>query len=115
MSNIRVLSPELAKIAINELNEKPDKVQSEIDSLKEWIRKTPHLNARTDDQFLLTFLRGCKHSIEKTKQKLDLFYTSRTFMPELMLNRFLIILHQVFLNYNVCYYSGIRRMKKYSH
>lgn len=87
MSNVRVLSPELVKKAISELNEKPEKVQSEIDSLKEWIRKTPHLNARMDDQFLLTFLRGCKHSIEKTKQKIDLFYTSRTFMPELMKDR----------------------------
>ena len=101
MPNIRVLSPELAKMAVNELNEKPDKVQSEIDSLKEWIRKTPHLNARMDDQFLLTFLRGCKHSLEKTKQKIDLFYTSRTFMPELMLNRFIINFHLVSLSSNI--------------
>ena len=52
-------------------------------ALREWIAKQPHLNARTDDQFLVTFLRGSKHSLERAKEKLDLFYTIRTSMPEI--------------------------------
>lgn len=36
-----------------------------------------------DDQWLLGFLRGCKYSLERTKEKLDLYYTVRTAVPEL--------------------------------
>lgn len=40
-----------------------------------------------DDQFLITFLRGCKFSIQKAKEKLDLFFTVREEIPELVRNR----------------------------
>jgi hypothetical protein len=29
----------------------------------------------SDDQRLTTFLRGCKFSLEKVKQKLDMYYS----------------------------------------
>lgn len=35
-----------------------------------------------DDQWILTFLRGCKFSLERTKEKIDLFYTLKTSVPE---------------------------------
>lgn len=41
----------------------------------------------TDDQFLVAFLRGCKHSLERTKEKLDTYYTIRTAIPEFFNNR----------------------------
>lgn len=37
----------------------------------------------TDDQWLVTFLRGCKYSLERTKEKLDNFYTIRSTIPEM--------------------------------
>lgn len=40
-----------------------------------------------DDQFLVCFLRGCKFSIERAKEKLDMFYTIRTAIPEFFTNR----------------------------
>lgn len=40
-----------------------------------------------DDQFLITFLRGCKFSIQKAKEKIDLFFTVREEIPELIRNR----------------------------
>lgn len=40
-----------------------------------------------DDQFLLSFIRGCKHSMERTKEKLDTYYTMRTLLPEFFANR----------------------------
>lgn len=40
-----------------------------------------------DDQFILTYLRGCKFSLEKTKEKLDMYYTMRTLLPEYFKNR----------------------------
>lgn len=57
MPNIRPLSSALAKIAEDELNEVPDRVQADLDAFREWILKSPYLNARTDDQFLIVFLR----------------------------------------------------------
>lgn len=85
--DIRQLNTELQKIAKDELNEDPEKIQENLETLKEWIRKSPHLNARMNDQFLVTFLRGCKYSMERAKQKLDMYYTLRTHMPEILVDR----------------------------
>jgi hypothetical protein len=87
MAEIRTLSIGLAKIAVDELNEVPERINSDIEGLRKWINQSPHLKSRTDDQFLVAFLRGCKYSLEKAKQKLDLFYTVRTHAPELIRNR----------------------------
>lgn len=44
---VRELSPELAKIAVNELNEHPSRLQDDLQHLKDWISKQPYLKART--------------------------------------------------------------------
>lgn len=85
--DIRPLSPELQIVARDELNEDPEKVEQVLEKFREWIRKTPHLKSRTDDQFLVTFLRGCKYNMKRAQQKLDMFYTLRSHIPELMLDR----------------------------
>lgn len=85
--DIRNLSPELQIVAKDELNENPEKLEQELETFRELIQKTPHLKSRTDDQFLVTFLRGCKYNIDRAIQKLDMYYTLRNHMPELMLDR----------------------------
>lgn len=87
MEKIRSISKDLQIKATRDLNENPKTIRSEISALKKWISETPHLKARTDDQFLLTFLRGSKHNLEKAKAKIEMFYTCRTAMPEIMSNR----------------------------
>lgn len=87
MAEIRKLSVGLAKVAAKEANEVSERIQTDIDALRDWIIQSPHLRLRTDDQFLVGFLRGCKFSLERAKQKLDLFYTVRTHAPELIRNR----------------------------
>ncbi|CAG4968289.1 unnamed protein product [Colias eurytheme] len=82
---VRELSPALAEIAKNELNENPKRTPSDIQHLKEWIAKQPHLKARTDDQWLVALLRGCKFSLERAKAKLDLYYTLRTTAADITL------------------------------
>lgn len=88
MSKIRPLPEKLAIKAHEELGEKPERIDEDIQALREWISKQPHLKARTDDQLLVAFLRGCKYSLEKAKQKIDSFYAMRNAVPELYTNRF---------------------------
>ncbi|XP_055692286.1 uncharacterized protein LOC129795224 [Lutzomyia longipalpis] len=86
-ANIRPISQELAKVAKEELNEVPERIEKDLQVLREWIRKQPHLHARTDDQFLIAFLRGCKWSLERAKEKIEDFYTLRGRMPEIVKER----------------------------
>jgi hypothetical protein len=81
---IRPLTSGLQAIAKEQLHEEPEKIGENLEAFREWINKSPHLRSRTDDQFLVTFLRGCKFSLERAKQKLDMFYTLRTHIPELL-------------------------------
>lgn len=85
--NIRPLSPALEKIAKDELNEDPSQIPQMLEQFREWIRKSPHLRSRMDDQFLVSFLRGSKYSLEKAKHKLDMFYTLREHSPEFFKDR----------------------------
>ncbi|XP_022224662.2 alpha-tocopherol transfer protein-like [Drosophila obscura] len=87
MAELRPLTAELRHIAETELNEVRERLPADLDALREWLAKQPHLRARQDDQFLVGFLRGCKFSLEKTKSKLEHFYTIKTLMPELFGNR----------------------------
>ncbi|XP_067633176.1 uncharacterized protein [Eurosta solidaginis] len=90
MAAIRPLSEELQKIAIEQLNEVPERLPCDIAALRDFIVKQPHLRARNDDQFLVSFLRGCKYSLEKAKSKIDNFYTIRTMLPDIFANNTLL-------------------------
>lgn len=85
--SIRPLTKELQAKAEEELNETSSRIQNELDELKVWLNKTPHLKVRQDDQFLISFLRGCKFSLERAKAKLDAYYTIRQAMPEVFADR----------------------------
>jgi hypothetical protein len=87
MACIRPLNKGLTHIAQYELKEAPERLPSDLQAIKDWLKKNPHLNACTDDQFLVAFLRGCKYSLEKVKEKLNAYYTMRTSIPEIMENR----------------------------
>jgi hypothetical protein len=87
MDGVRPLCKELAKVAKNELGETPDRVQSGLKAIKEWLVMNPHLYINEDKQFLVNFLRGCKFSLEKVKEKLDAYYTMQTVIPEIRENR----------------------------
>ncbi|KAB0797736.1 hypothetical protein PPYR_08729 [Photinus pyralis] len=78
----RQLSKELKLIAVSELNEVPNRTKSDIEYLRKWMKKQPHLDIETDDQFLLSFLRCSKFSLERAKEKIDTFLTVRALVPE---------------------------------
>ncbi|XP_017785118.1 PREDICTED: alpha-tocopherol transfer protein-like [Nicrophorus vespilloides] len=70
-----------------ELNEDVNTRDSDLKHMKEWLAKQPHLPHTWDEHRILTFLRGCKFSLEKCKKKLDMYFTMRTACPELFTNR----------------------------
>lgn len=108
--SVRPLSAELAEKAKIELNENPEKVFVELEELRSWLSKQPHINARIgihlnfiypftllvfnsffvsvlDDQFLIAFLRGCKYNQELARRKIDSFYTVRVKIPGMFKSR----------------------------
>ncbi|KAF5300305.1 hypothetical protein FQA39_LY11162 [Lamprigera yunnana] len=85
--SVRALPAELQQVAINELNEIPNQIQNDIQTIKDWIAKQPHLNTNMDDELILRFLRGCKFSLEFTKDKIDFYYSIRTLSPKFVTNR----------------------------
>ncbi|CAH0726594.1 unnamed protein product, partial [Brenthis ino] len=80
---VRPLTPALAEKARIELNEDPKRLEEGIRHLKQWILKQPHLRARTDDQWLAAFVRGCKYRLDQSKSKLDLYFSMRSTAPYL--------------------------------
>ncbi|CAH0726589.1 unnamed protein product, partial [Brenthis ino] len=85
---IRPLSKALQEKAEKELFEKPNRIPSDILALREWLKKQPHLQSvNPTDQFLVAFLRGNKHSLERSKEKLDMLYTLRAVVPEIFRDR----------------------------
>lgn len=84
---IRPLSTELQKIAKEELNEIPEEMCEAVKSLRERIQGIVYLKARTDDQFLVNYLRGSKYNLKKAEKKIETFYTVRNQSPELMNDR----------------------------
>ncbi|CAH0384285.1 unnamed protein product [Bemisia tabaci] len=75
------------KIA-TEINETDDeKIDVNIEIVKEWITRQPHLPQDLDRRILPFFIRGCKHDIERTKRKVDTYFTYRRTIPEFFQNR----------------------------
>lgn len=85
--NIRKLSPELAEKAQIDLGENSDRLENDINELRSWLEKQTHLVSRTDDQFLVTFLRRCNFDLEESKKRIEVFLTCKSSYPELFKNR----------------------------
>ncbi|KAL7631700.1 UNVERIFIED_CONTAM: hypothetical protein RMT77_017993 [Armadillidium vulgare] len=87
MVYVCTLSKELQEQAKGELNEDERRRDEDIEYIRKWIQKQPHLKIRTDDAFILRMLRGCKFSLERTKEKVDMHYAFKTALPEWFKNR----------------------------
>lgn len=81
---IRTLTEALQKVANEELNEDKKRIETDLETFRTWIEQQPHLKSRTTDQFLIAFLRSCKHNLEEAKLKLDNFYALKVKYPELL-------------------------------
>lgn len=66
---------------------KNKKMEEDLQVMREWLSKQAHLPPKIDDIFIKRFLRCCNHSLEQTKNLMDLFYTLRSQAPEIFGNR----------------------------
>ncbi|XP_018896250.2 retinaldehyde-binding protein 1 [Bemisia tabaci] len=64
-----------------------ERIKADVEHLKEWISKEPHLPRVSDEQWLAEFLYHNKFSLEKAKRKLEAYYSLRTKYPEILRNR----------------------------
>ncbi|CAH0386362.1 unnamed protein product [Bemisia tabaci] len=64
----------------------PDELRDDIDSLKAWLEKQPHL-PKVSDRQLLVFFNVNQQSTERTKKFLECHYTIRTHAPDFFSNR----------------------------
>ncbi|XP_012254146.2 retinol-binding protein pinta-like [Athalia rosae] len=57
------------------------------DRLRDWLKMQPHLPQDASDEKLECFITGTKMSLERAKEKLDMYYTIRRLIPELFESR----------------------------
>ncbi|KAF2902049.1 hypothetical protein ILUMI_04148 [Ignelater luminosus] len=73
---------QIKQFAETVLGETDENRTESIEKVRKWIQKNPKLHAKTDDNSILAFLRGCKFNLEITQQKITNFYTMKTERPE---------------------------------
>ncbi|XP_071561098.1 alpha-tocopherol transfer protein-like isoform X2 [Temnothorax nylanderi] len=69
-----------------EMKKNPQLKLSDIQSLREWCEKQPHL-PKIEDSFLALFLHSNYYQMEPTKNTIETYYTARTHLPEFFCNR----------------------------
>ncbi|XP_024888243.1 alpha-tocopherol transfer protein-like [Temnothorax curvispinosus] len=80
MASIKLVSFE------EELKKNPELKEADIQMLREWCEKQPHLPKISDSELAL-FLHSNYYRLEPTKTTIDTFYTVRTHVPEFFSNR----------------------------
>ncbi|KAL6256815.1 hypothetical protein P5V15_011754 [Pogonomyrmex californicus] len=69
-----------------ELKKNPELKEADIQMLREWCEKQPHLPKISDSELAL-FLHSNYYRLEPTKSTIDTFFTVRTHVPEFFCNR----------------------------
>ncbi|KAK5638770.1 hypothetical protein RI129_013065 [Pyrocoelia pectoralis] len=85
MSNIVVLEVlEGSRLKILQLyGRTTETVTYDIEKIKDWLRKQPHIPEIPDDELIERFMVTSKFHIEAVKLKLDAYFSARTLIPEL--------------------------------
>lgn len=82
------LSDDARRFALENLNETDENKRDCLESIRLWLQNdVPWIKARSEDKYILPFLRGCKFNLPKTKTKLTNYYTMKRDRPEWFSNR----------------------------
>ncbi|KAJ9598615.1 hypothetical protein L9F63_010705, partial [Diploptera punctata] len=87
MCEITDVSPsiEIKQRVRKELGLDDERIKVAVAGIKNWMELQPHL-PEEDDGRLERWLIRCKNNMEKTKHTLDMYYSLKTRIPELMSN-----------------------------
>jgi len=77
------ISKELKLRAEEELQEDTQKARDNLEALRHLIKEDPVLHSRTDDSFLMAFLRGRKHDVERAYTCIKKYYEFKAKYPDL--------------------------------
>lgn len=69
-----------------ELKKNPELKEADIQMLREWCEKQPHLPKISNSELAL-FLHSNYYRLEPTKATIDTFFTVRSHIPEFFCNR----------------------------
>ncbi|XP_074039784.1 alpha-tocopherol transfer protein-like isoform X2 [Leptinotarsa decemlineata] len=78
---------DVKKKALASNDKTEEDLENDIKIIREWIKQQPHLPEIASDKLITSFLMMNKFSIEKTKERLDMYYTMRSIFPEFFHNR----------------------------
>ncbi|PNF22552.1 hypothetical protein B7P43_G13681 [Cryptotermes secundus] len=81
------LPPEMVDIIYEELGLNEQDVEDYVKMLKEWLHKQPHLPHINDDLRLERVVLQCKGRMEIAKSVIDMYFTLRGKIPEVLSNR----------------------------
>ncbi|XP_060865337.1 alpha-tocopherol transfer protein-like [Metopolophium dirhodum] len=70
----------------DEFKKNPELNEEDLNHLREWISKQPHLPIVTDE-LLVLFFHSCFYRLEPTKVTIESYFTLRTHSPELFTKR----------------------------
>ncbi|CAH1711992.1 alpha-tocopherol transfer protein-like [Aphis gossypii] len=70
----------------DEFKKNPELNEDDLNHLREWISKQPHLPLVTDE-LLVLFFHSCFYRLEPTKVTIESYFTLRTHSPELFTKR----------------------------
>ncbi|KAB7496410.1 hypothetical protein Anas_06218 [Armadillidium nasatum] len=82
MNTFECLSEEDQEKVLKGLNEDLETKEKDIEHIKNWICQQPHFILNLSDFQILRFLRGSKYDLEKTKQKIDSYYSLKSKLPQ---------------------------------
>jgi len=74
MVGVRTLKKELEAVAVNECKEVKENIPNVIKEFQKWIKEHPHLKARTNEQFLIAFLRHCHYDLNCAQERFYFYY-----------------------------------------
>ncbi|GAB6032889.1 hypothetical protein CHUAL_012087 [Chamberlinius hualienensis] len=66
-----------ALVLLSEQPSSGEKYEEYINNIRNWILTDAKFFGRTDDEFVLKFLYGCKFDLERTKRKMTMYYETR--------------------------------------
>lgn len=84
MKELVLVSPEEKQKAREQYGKTQESIEEDMNIIKEWMKKQPHLPEINDDVRLESLLLRNKFRIEKTKVKIDNYFTLRGIYPEFL-------------------------------